>query len=138
MSTRSVIAFRDLNGTISSIYCHSDGYPSHNGKILQENYTTGKQVQELLKLGNLSILGEVLGQQVEFNNARNHRGQCIAYGRDRAETEQEANGYVDFAEMQESISQEYTYVFDAFTNMWFIAEDNSVKLQSLENVLRYL
>jgi hypothetical protein len=140
MSTRSTIAVRNLNGSVSSVYCHSDGYPSHNGKILQENYKTLEQVNALLELGSLSILGEVLGKKVDFNRAFEHRGQCIAYGRDRGETEITTKSQLsmDFADCQNHYSQEYTYLFDEFTNMWFIAEDNSVKLQSLENVLRYV
>ena len=135
MSTRSVISFRSLNGCCTGVYCHSDGYPRVTGQILNDHYTTAEQVQELLKLGSLSILGAELGDAVDFNYARDHPEQCIAYGRDRGETGQEANGYVDFAEMQESIAQEYTYVFDAFTNMWFMAEDDNERLRPLSIVL---
>ena len=133
MSTRSVIAFRDLNGTISSIYCHSDGYPSHNGKILLDHYETPEKVRDLVALGHLSILGEVLGQQVEFNNARNHRGQCIAYGRDRGESllSSRANLSNSFEQLQRESSQEYTYLFDQFTSTWFVAGGDSQKMNVL-------
>lgn len=39
MSTRSTIAIENANGTIKKVYCHFDGYISHNGKILAEQYS---------------------------------------------------------------------------------------------------
>ena len=39
MATRSRIAIEKENGTVESIYCHWDGYPENNGRILVENYT---------------------------------------------------------------------------------------------------
>ena len=40
----------------AGIYTHWDGYPSHHGKILLENYATHDKVVELIQLGNLSEL----------------------------------------------------------------------------------
>ncbi len=57
MSTRSRIGIRNKDNTITSIYCHWDGYPSWNGKMLLTNYTKREDVEKLIKLGNLSTLG---------------------------------------------------------------------------------
>ena len=57
MSTRSTIGIvRGYNDT-ARIYCHSDGYLSWNGSILQKYYNTAEKVEKLLALGNLSTLG---------------------------------------------------------------------------------
>ena len=57
MGTRSRIGIKNGNGTITSIYCHWDGYPSYNGRILLENYTDKQTVLTLMKLGDISTLG---------------------------------------------------------------------------------
>lgn len=58
MGTRSRIALQNSDGSISSIYCHWDGYLSNNGKLLLEHYTDESKVRSLLALGDLSSLGE--------------------------------------------------------------------------------
>ena len=56
MATRSRIAIENQDGTVLSIYCHWDGYPSHHGPILLENYTTQEKVESLIALGSISSL----------------------------------------------------------------------------------
>jgi hypothetical protein len=84
MATRSLIGKLNSDGTITSIYCHWDGYPSHNGVLLQEYWNTPYKVDQLLALGDLSSLGKEIGEQHDFNSPRN-RDWCTAYGRDRGE-----------------------------------------------------
>ena len=60
MATRSYIGKVNQDQTISSVYCHWDGYPSHNGKILLQNYETDDKVDSLLSKGDLSVLGETI------------------------------------------------------------------------------
>ncbi len=56
MATRSRIGIEKEDGTVESIYCHWDGYPSNNGVILQENYQDREKVEELISLGGISAL----------------------------------------------------------------------------------
>ena len=80
MSTRSTIAKLNLDGSIDDIYCHWDGYPSHNGRVLLENYTDADVVTELINLGDLSFLGEVIGEQHEFNSgAKDSEDACVTH-----------------------------------------------------------
>lgn len=72
MATRSRISKVEKDGTITSIYCHWDGYPSHHLPILEKFYNDEKSIDELLKLGDLSSLGESLHE-------------CSAYHRDGGE-----------------------------------------------------
>ena len=77
MGTRSSIGV--MHGDkIKAVYCHWDGYLSHNGKILYEHYTSSK-ANQLVALGNLSSLGERLapeeGQVHTFDNKQ--KGVCV-------------------------------------------------------------
>ena len=57
MSTRSRIAYLENDGTIHSVYCHCNGYLSHNGYILEHYYKDFDKVKELISLGDISSLG---------------------------------------------------------------------------------
>lgn len=65
------------------------GAPLEYGAILSEHYRTAEQVDELLALGNLSSVGPIIGERIDFKtragpNSLNPK-QCIAYHRDRNE-----------------------------------------------------
>jgi hypothetical protein len=53
MATRSYIGVRNTDASVDYIYCHFDGYPEHNGKILTEHYSNASRVRALLELGDL-------------------------------------------------------------------------------------
>lgn len=57
MGTHAFICKKTPNGYLG-IQLHYDGYFSHAGKILLHFYNTPEKVDELIKLGNLSTLGE--------------------------------------------------------------------------------
>lgn len=59
MSTRSVIGFIK-DGFYYSIYCHHDGYLSHNGRILLECYTDFDKVERMVNGGSMSSLGATI------------------------------------------------------------------------------
>lgn len=83
MSTRSRIGIENADGTVTSIYCHWDGYPAHNGRILVEHYKTEAKINKLMKLGSLSCLGGEIGKKHDFNVQIPNT--CTAHGRDRGE-----------------------------------------------------
>lgn len=72
MSTRSAIGFLNSDGTITSVYCHHDGYLSYNGRILRDHYNTPESVLALIKMGDMSSLDKTIEESV-------------FYGRDRGE-----------------------------------------------------
>jgi hypothetical protein len=89
MSTRSLIAVEDADGTFRSIYVHWDG-DSHL-PILQKNYKTLAKVNRLIALGSLSILGSLIGVKTNFASYDpKTTDQCLAYGRDRGDIGTEA------------------------------------------------
>ena len=71
MATRSLIGIK-LDNIVKTIYCHWDGYPEHNGKLLVENYSSPAAITELMLLGDLSTLDIT-------------PDKCKAYHRDRNE-----------------------------------------------------
>jgi hypothetical protein len=110
MGTRSHIGKKLQDGTIKYIYCHWDGYLGHNGVILKEYYTNEAKIDALLELGDLSSLGEEIGEQQDFNIISTHNDKwCLAYGRDRGNTNTQANIAQTLKDM---IGQSYNYVWD--------------------------
>ncbi|MFM1756873.1 MAG: hypothetical protein RL621_1855 [Bacteroidota bacterium] len=97
MATRSRIAIYDCRKHYRSIYCHWDGYPGHNGKILLEHYQDPNKVNQLIELGDLSILGPEIGEKHDFNaHSSNiaYKKMCLAFGRDRGERNVEFKSHV--------------------------------------------
>ena len=54
MGTRSRIGIQLKDDSILSVYCHYDGYPSFNGKVLREFYNTKEKVSQLINGGDMS------------------------------------------------------------------------------------
>ena len=132
MATRSNIGILNSNNSVTSIYCHWDGYPEHNGRILSEHYNTDEKICELLALGNLSILGEELGVQRPFLNPFNfhsdfenyelwekkHEHMCLAYGRDRGEEDTDANWFENVETWLKEVGEAYNYLWNG--NEWLV------------------
>jgi hypothetical protein len=113
MGTRSVIGKVNTDGTVTGIYCHWDGYPSHNGVILRDHYNTNVRIGRLMRLGDLSTLGAEIGKKHKFDQYV--EGVCTAYKRDRGETGTEAVVYKDRnAFIEEDRGQEFTYLWDGY------------------------
>lgn len=92
MSTRSYIAARTAKG-FEAIYCHHDGYPEGVGAVLAKHYADDRKVAALLALGDLSSLRPEIGEAHDFNAAcadPNADDRCVAFGRDRGDTEIES------------------------------------------------
>jgi len=109
MATRSYIGVRNADASVDYIYCHFDGYPDHNGAILREHYSNINRVNELLNLGDLSVLGQFIGEKMDFD--KRIQDTCLAYGRDRGESNvsKKNTGYDELITDQ---SVDYVYVFD--------------------------
>jgi hypothetical protein len=54
MSTRSRIGIQLKDGSILSVYHHSDGYPEWLGRILRTHYNSYDQASELIDGGDMS------------------------------------------------------------------------------------
>ena len=121
MGTRSRIGV--MHGDlVKSVYCHWDGYIAHNGKILNENYTSA-QANELVALGDLSSLRPTIGVEHAFSHYDTEMKQedyealygnmTTFYGRDRGEKNTEfkvAHTFVEFLEQCDNCGAEYYYI----------------------------
>jgi len=109
MGTRSTIGIQNEDGSVTGIYCHWDGYLSHNGRILAENYTDEAKVRELIGLGDISSLGAEIGTAHDFDNAP--KGETNAYARDRGERDVDARTAHNWRQFVAENGQEYDYLF---------------------------
>jgi hypothetical protein len=112
MATRSRIGIENEDGSVSSVYCHWDGYPSHNGDLLVKHYSDRENVEALISLGSISSLRKNL-----VNTSGTHSFESpqedvtIAYHRDRGEDLQEARIDESIEAYAKSDYEAYGYVF---------------------------
>lgn len=111
MSTRSMIAKQIAEDEYLGIYCHSDGYLSHNGALLLDCYNTPDKVDALLALGDLSHLGKVLEANPQENAGRKGMDDAtVAYSRDLGEDYSKPETYT-LEQLCTQTPSAYQYVF---------------------------
>jgi len=113
MATRSIINVKCTDGKVRSIYCHWDG-DSHL-PILKKHYNSQEMAELLVSLGDLSSLQERpsprMGEYHTFDKPISD--VCVAYGRDRGETDCDAGEYDSFEEARlYNRGQEFVYEWD--------------------------
>ena len=129
MATRSAIAIRH-GDRIKAVSCHWDGYPDGVGAILQENYLDSVKLSKLISMGDISSLGEEIGQTHPFSqfectpeewNEELFSTWTTFYGRDRGEVGGEYKSFATTAEFVDFYTQswcEYFYLYDHGT--WLV------------------
>lgn len=134
MATRSAIGI--LRGDVcQAVYCHWDGDPSYNGRILQEHYDNDR-TGTLISYGDMSSLAPKIvpteGSGHSFDKPE--KGVCIFYGRDRNESNTEWR-VVNSAEdlFDEFAGCEYFYVMKDGT--WYVSEGRGSDWKLLSEVL---
>ncbi len=132
MATRSSIHSFD-GETLTSVYCHWDGYPSHHAPILLEHINTPEKVNELLGFGNISSLEENTIPTKEHSYEHPQKDVTVFYGRDRGESDSAAevthtvNVGNDGLPTASSllIREKYQYLYDLRSNTWYMMDGNS-------------
>jgi hypothetical protein len=76
MGTRSRIGYELPDHSVVSSYCHWDGYPEHNGRILVQQYLNRDDVQELIDGGSMSSL-RTRGTWESGPSLRDEQGEYI-------------------------------------------------------------
>ena len=143
MATRSTIALEFADGTIGQVYCHWDGYLSHNGKMLQEYYSNPFILRDLIDLGSLSSLRPQIGTKHPFSMfeanmtqdeyANLYRDMCTFYERDRGERSADATYFKDYEHfLVDGQGEEYDYILRNVNGKatWFVS-DHGGDFQSL-------
>lgn len=117
MATRSTIGVLNADQSVTAIYCHWDGAIDHNGHILKDNYTHPEKIQALMALGSLSILAPEIGEKQYFD-APTSRDWCLAYGRDRGESDVDAQQHESVEDWLNK-GQEYNYLWQG--SEWLVS-----------------
>ena len=118
MGTRSRIGIQLQDESIVSVYCHYDGYPEFNGKVLRDNYDTVEKVKELIDGGDMSCTWTNSG----WNNETLPETGALYYTM-RNETLESNAPRLD-KDMEEFFSdgEEYSYIFR--NGNWFAYDMN--------------
>ena len=115
MSTNSLVAYLNEDGSVVSSYVHYDGYATGVGEMLLEHYNSEERARDLAWcLGYASSLKETISESHE----------------DRATTD-EAETYESYEEFEEYIREcshlEYVYVWDTHKDEWLVATWENTK-----------
>ena len=115
MSTNSLVAYLNEDGSVVSSYVHYDGYATGVGEMLLENYNSDKCARDLATtLGYASSLRETVAASHE----------------DRANSDV-AEVYEDYHEFEEYIREcshlEYVYAWDTHKDEWLVATWETTK-----------
>ena len=148
MSTRCRIGIENKDGTITSIYCHHDGYLEGVGEILVNHYKAEEKIRKLMELGDMSSLGT---EPVENLRGWENPGlgttdwtkaykelhpenQCVIY-RTRGEdcTAKTHKSIEEYQKYSRDCWGEYTYLFR--DGEWFVLEYDDPELKSVKNYL---
>jgi len=125
MSTRSMILMRYPDGKVTSAYCHWDGYPSHNGRILLDHYKTKRKVAKLLSEGDMSYLASHCDCP-KGHSFENPNRDCVCYyGRDRGEKDTGPRTHdclEDYEDWAADGWQAYEYMFNVNDKAWYYKE----------------
>jgi len=142
MATRSTIAILRDDSTVAKVYCHWDGYLENNGRLLVENYDTQDRVEALIAGGDISSLGQVIGEKHPFDvfmkdkmsaedQALCERAEAeswtLYYGRDRGETGVEAKVYKSLGDYEARAQfEEFNYCF-IYGEWYYVSYDGVVR-----------
>ena len=130
MGTRSRIGVMHGN-KVKSVYCHWDGYLSHNGRILQDSYDSAR-ANQLVALGDLSSLRAEIGEKHAFSkfdpvtnieHREHNEDWCTFYGRDRGEKDTEfrvAHTFEEFLGQCYDSGAEYYYIIK--DGVWYCGD----------------
>jgi hypothetical protein len=135
MATRSTIAVEHADGTVSQVYCHWDGYLSHNGQILVDHYDTQEKVEQLVSLGSMSSLRpNCIPDPAKTHSSINPQDDVTTYySRDNSEPFVEPSLYPTVDNYKRNLQcEEYDYLFTE--GQWEVSNGRGYELvtQALE------
>lgn len=128
MATRSLIGVVLPNNSVQYVYCHWDGYPEHNGKILQENYNSQKLAELVTSLGDISSLQKHFSPTGEHFFGNPQKDVTVLYGRDRGDQDCSptiVKSTEEYKNLFLSSWYEYGYLF--MNDTWYTIDRNFYK-----------
>ena len=130
MSVDSIIAKQDKNGAVRVVWCHFNGWLSHNGKLLLENYNTPEKIDALIDMGSMVHLGFEIGDKPhtlpnptyvkkgKFIIEHYFNSPCTFYGRDKNEDNFKSTRYKSLANMKKNESAAFCYLWNGRGWKW--------------------
>ena len=115
MGTRSRIGIQLKDNSVLSVYCHYDGYPEFNGRILRDNYDTVEKVRQLIDGGDMSCTWTNAG----WNNETLPESGPLHYTARGESLESNAPRYDEsiFDFLDKKNNEEYAYIWTV-NNEW--------------------
>ena len=115
MGTRSRIGIQLKDNSVLSVYCHYDGYPEFNGRVLRDNYDTVEKVRELIDGGDMSCTWTNAG----WNNETLPESGPLHYTARGESLESNAPRYDEsiFDFLDKKNNEEYAYIWTV-NNEW--------------------
>ncbi len=148
MGTRSTIALEFADGTVEQVYCHWDGYLSHNGQILLNYYSNPFILRDLIDMGDISSLGKTIGTKHPFSphtdgdraayDEAQEAGMTTFYGRDRGETNVNARKFKSYEEYVKNHQyEEYDYILRNIDGKatWFVSDHDGAYVELAQAIM---
>jgi hypothetical protein len=111
MGTRSRIGIQLSDDSILSVYCHYDGYPEFNGRVLRDEYDTVEKVRKLIDGGDMSCTWTNAG----WNNETLPEMGPLHYTMRGESIENNApelsKDHGEYLKMSANADEEYSYLF---------------------------
>lgn len=104
MATRSSIALLASDATVETVYCHSDGYLEHVGKILDRYYRSPWKTRMLIEGGNISRLEQKISTKGEHSFDKPAERTTVFYRRDRGVEQPWHDRSIEYESVREWIS----------------------------------
>ena len=123
MSTRSEIAIQNEDGSIESIYCHSDGYLSYMGVLLNGYYNSFEKAKSIINENDCSALAPTIAESRFYNSWRGENTKAKNF----------YSEYVFMSELADNIFAEYIYLFKE--GQWFVSELKMIEENPKDNYL---
>lgn len=116
MGTRSRIGILKEDGSVESVFCHWDGDPSSNGKLLLKCYNTKEAAQAIIELGDISFLGRTL----EYGDTRDYKRW-----RNEERPKRIDKTLSSYLSQFGNWSEDYLYLFK--NDKWYVFDDYEYK-----------
>lgn len=139
MGDRSTIALLKLDGSVESIYTHWNGFISGNGALLYQYYNNAESLENLIKLGRIFNLTDVLepekGKIHTLDNPQT--GVSVFYARDGGwevviEKHQTLEHYLNSNDLEG-----YNYIFYEKKKEWYCVDNLTKKIDKLTKHLMH-
>lgn len=134
MGTPCTISILHDDGSVTGVYCHSDGYPEHVGVILFKHFRERRRVKRLIAMGNISILEPSTRRPKGHTFDHRTLGFTLAYHRDRGDELSQYHAKSP-AQFLRRFGESYNYMFMEDLRIWLFTRSTMKKNDLLGNVL---